>query len=79
MAYVVQRQYSINEFILHQSLNPEHELMQLAAKIDWEAIADRLRKYYKIRGRRAKHVRLTCLQQAGGGAAPVETQRQAFG
>ncbi len=58
MAYVVQRQYSINELILHQSLNPEHELLNLAAKIDWEAITDSLRKYYKIRGRRAKHVRL---------------------
>ncbi len=58
MAYVVQRQYSINEFILHQSLNPDHELLKLAAKIDWEAITDGLRKYYKIRGRRAKHIRL---------------------
>jgi len=58
MAYVVERQYSINEYILHQSLDPEHELLKLAAKIDWEAIVDRLRKYYKIRGRRAKHIRL---------------------
>lgn len=58
MAYVVQRQYSISEFILHQSLNPEHELLELAHRIDWEEIGYRLRKYYKIRGRRAKSVRL---------------------
>ena len=58
MAYGVQRQYSTNEFILHQSLNPEHELMQLAAKIDWEAITDRLRTYYKVRGRGAKPMHL---------------------
>lgn len=58
MAYVVQQQYSITEYIFHQSLNPEHDLISLAVKIDWEAIADRLRKYYKVRGRRARHVRL---------------------
>lgn len=58
MAYVIQRQYSINEFILHQSLNPGHELLELAARIDWEEIAYRLRRYYKRRGRRAKPVRL---------------------
>jgi IS5 family transposase len=58
MAYVVQRQYSINEYILHQSLNPDHELLKLAAQIDWEEMTDRLRKYYKRRGRRAKQVRL---------------------
>ena len=44
--------------ILHQSLNPEHELLQLAVRIDWEEIAYRLRPYYKVRGRRAKPVRL---------------------
>lgn len=58
MAYVARRQYSISEYILHQSLNPEHELLQLAARIDWEEIAYRLRPYYKVRGRRAKPVRL---------------------
>ena len=58
MAYVVHRQYSISEYILHQSLNPKHELFELAARIDWEEIAYRLRPYYKVRGRRAKPVRL---------------------
>jgi len=58
MAYVVHRQYSISEYLLHQSLNPKHELLELAARIDWEEIAYRLRPYYKVRGRRAKPVRL---------------------
>lgn len=40
------------------SLNPEHELLELAGRIGWEEIAHRIRKYYKIRGRRAKPVRL---------------------
>jgi len=31
MAYAARRQYSIKEYLLRQSLNPEHELLAMAA------------------------------------------------
>jgi IS5 family transposase len=58
MAYQLQRQTSLHEFVWHQSLQPDHELLRLAATIDWDAMTDRLRIYYKVRGRGAKPVRL---------------------
>ncbi|MHB8481694.1 MAG: hypothetical protein ACYDBV_02995 [Nitrospiria bacterium] len=58
MAYVVQRQYSINGFLFHQTLNSDHELIRLAEKIDWEEISYRLLKFYKVRGRQSKSIRL---------------------
>jgi len=58
MAYAIQRQYGISEYFLHQSLDPEHELLALAAKVDWEEITYRLCRYYKVRGRGAKSMRL---------------------
>ena len=39
-------------------LEPSHELLVLADKIDWECIESALRPYYSLRGPKAKSIRL---------------------
>ena len=58
MAYDNKQQHSIWEWIFQGHLDPDHELVRLAARIDWAAITERLSRYYSRRGRRAKAVRL---------------------
>jgi len=58
MAYDNHQQHSILEWIFKGHLDPDHELVRLAARIDWDAITERLSHYYSRRGRRAKAVRL---------------------
>ena len=58
MALKVAYQTTIWGWLVQQLLDPSHELLVLAAQIDWEAITEALRPYYKLRGRYAKPVRL---------------------
>jgi IS5 family transposase len=58
MAYATVYQMSLISGLLESRLDPEHELLVLAKKIDWEAIEASLKPFYKLRGRRAKNVRL---------------------
>lgn len=58
MAYEKHHQYSIFEWMLKCNLDPDHELIRLAEKIDWDTIRTRLSKYYSRIGRKGKRVRL---------------------
>ena len=58
MAYTPVYQMSLISGLLESRLDPEHELLVLANKIDWDAIESSLKPFYKLRGRRAKNVRL---------------------
>jgi IS5 family transposase len=51
-------QYSIFNWIFKHHLDPDHELVKLASRIDWDALNKRLSRHYSRRGRRAKAVRL---------------------
>ncbi len=59
MAYESDQQYSIFDWILNNNLDPEHKLMKLAARIDWDPFIEKLSTYYSTRGRRAKRIRMT--------------------
>jgi IS5 family transposase len=58
MAYNDSNQYSIIEWVFKHHLDPDHELVRLAKRIDWDALTKRLSRHYSRRGRRAKAVRL---------------------
>lgn len=58
MAYAPVYQMSLISGLLESRLDPEHELLVLANKIDWDTIETSLKPFYKLRGRRAKKVRL---------------------
>lgn len=58
MAYAPVYQMSLISGLLESRLNPNHELLVLAGKIDWDAIETTLKPFYKLRGRRAKSIRL---------------------
>ena len=51
-------QYSIFNWVFKHHLDPDHELVKLAYRIDWDTLTKRLSRYYSRRGRRAKTVRL---------------------
>ena len=44
--------------LIEEQLDPEHELMVLARKLDWHAIHKRVKEYHKLNGRHAKDSRL---------------------
>lgn len=58
MAYPSFYQASLIDGLLEKRLDPSHELLVLADKIDWERIEAELRPQYSIRGRKAKRIRL---------------------
>lgn len=51
-------QLSIVSGLIEEQLNPEHELLVLARKLDWHGIHKVVKSFYKLRGRRAKDSRL---------------------
>ena len=51
-------QLSIIEGLIELQLDPEHELLILAGKLDWHAIHNTVKTYYKLIGRKAKDSRL---------------------
>ncbi len=51
-------QLSFNSGWLKTNLDPSHELVLLAERIDWQALTDKLAPFYSLRGRRAKAPRL---------------------
>ena len=58
MAYERHQQMSIFDFMIQNNLDPDHELMQLSRKIDWDRIMGDLRRYYSPIGRKAKRIRM---------------------
>jgi len=58
MAYERHQQMSIFDFMIQNNLDPDHELIQLSHKIDWDQILDDLRRYYSPIGRKAKRIRM---------------------
>lgn len=44
--------------LIEEHLDPEHELLALARKLDWHAIHKTVKAYYQLRGRQAKDSRL---------------------
>jgi IS5 family transposase len=58
MAYEVKHQYSIFDWIINNNLDPNHKLMKLAKRIDWDEVTRKLSKYYSPRGRKAKRIRM---------------------
>ncbi|MGB9553359.1 MAG: IS5 family transposase [bacterium] len=58
MAYETHHQYSIFDWIINNNLDPNHKLMKLAKRIDWDEIRRKLSKYYSTRGRKAKRIRM---------------------
>jgi transposase, IS5 family len=51
-------QLSIVSGLIEEQLDPKHELLVLARKLDWYAIHKTVRTYYKLRGRNGKDSRL---------------------
>lgn len=58
MAYPLYYQATFIDGLLEKRLDPGHELLVLADKIDWERIEIALRPNYSLRGRKAKSIRL---------------------
>ncbi len=58
MAYARFYQASLIDGLIEQRLDPTHELLVLADKIDWDRIEAELRPHYSLRGRKAKRIRL---------------------
>ncbi len=69
VSYLVRPEYktmTISEFyqipivsgLIEEQLDPEHELLVLARKLDWHAIHKAVKPYYKLTGRHAKDSRL---------------------
>lgn len=58
MSYTQAYQLNIFGGLIQFNLNPEHELIKLSERIDWEDITERLAKFYSLLGRRAKTARL---------------------
>ncbi|HYA87780.1 MAG TPA: transposase, partial [Nitrospirota bacterium] len=58
MACSDSNQYSIFAWVFKHQLDPDHELVRLATRMDWDALTERLSRHYSRRGRRAKSVRL---------------------
>jgi IS5 family transposase len=58
MAYPSFYQASLIDGLLQKRLEPSHELLVLAEKIDWGRTESALRPYYSLRGRKAKSIRL---------------------
>lgn len=51
-------QVSLVAGLIEEQLDPEHELLLLANKLDWEAIHEVVKPYYKLIGRNGKDSRL---------------------
>lgn len=51
-------QLTISSELLRINLNPNHELVVLANRIDWDTLEYKLQKFFKKTGREAKRVRL---------------------
>lgn len=51
-------QLSIVSGLIEEQLDPEHDLLALASKLDWHAIHKVVKSFYKLRGRKAKDSRL---------------------
>lgn len=58
MGYHADRQLNIFDWVWQRTIDPQHELVKLAHKIDWDNMTYRLRKFYSKKGRHAKDVRL---------------------
>lgn len=58
MAYEREQHYSIFDWMIKNNLDPDHRLMKLAERLDWDGIIERLTKYYSSKGRRAKRIRM---------------------
>lgn len=58
MALNFSSQPTLGWYSLQSKLDLSHELVRLAAKIDWDGICEALRPYYKARGRRHLPIRL---------------------
>lgn len=58
MSLKTEYQMTIIEGVFQAKLNPQHDLLILAEKIDWERIADELAPYYSKVGRNGKPIRL---------------------
>ncbi len=58
MAYNRYEQYDVFTQIFQEPLQRDHELILLAERIDWDDMTDRLMRFYKKKGRRAKRIRL---------------------
>lgn len=56
----LQKAYQMNiiDGVFQAKLNPEHELLILAEKIDWEQLAEELAPHYSKIGRAGKPIRL---------------------
>lgn len=51
-------QLSIIEGLIEQQLDPEHDLLALARKLDWHAIHKTVKSFFSLKGRKAKDSRL---------------------
>jgi IS5 family transposase len=58
MAISESYQLSIVSGLIEEQLDPEHELLVLARKLDWYAIHKVVKSFYKLLGRKAKDSRL---------------------
>lgn len=60
IAMSLQQYYQMTfvDVFFQAKLNPEHELLILAEKIDWEGISEKLAPFYKKTGRNGKSIRL---------------------
>jgi len=58
MSLQTEYQMTIIEGVFQAKLNPKHDLLILAAKIDWERIAEELKPFYSKVGRGGKPIRL---------------------
>ncbi len=58
MGYRIESQLNIFDWVWQRTIHPEHGLVKLAHRIDWDNITYRLRKFYSKRGRHAKNIRL---------------------
>lgn len=58
MSYRRYKQLSLFDLVWNEAINQEHELVQLARKIDWGSITFSLLRYFSTKGRRSKDIRL---------------------
>ena len=58
MAYERHQQYSIVDWIINNNVDPEHKLIRLTNRIDWDEIIEKLSIYYSTKGRKAKRIRM---------------------
>lgn len=58
MAIQNRKQLTLAGYFLQGTLDPDHRLVVLAGRIDWDAVLEALRPYYSTRGRGALSIRL---------------------